>query len=131
MKIVKDRAELTDYRSQIRFGDADLSPRRLRFSIVGMLGFEIYADICKAHTPPSRFYTDAVIFDTLKRTAFAQSWQIVADVDAVKAPGNVYPAPYLAGAIDGPLLLTRDYDDLVHCLANVCIHLGNRVCEGA
>src|SRR6476646_1762801 len=96
-----------------------------------MLGFEIDPDIRKAHTPPARFYTDPVIFDTLKRTAFAQSWQLLADADVVKAPGNVCPAPYLEGAIDEPLLLTRDYDDRVHCLANVCTHRGNLVCEGA
>jgi choline monooxygenase len=69
--------------------------------------------------------------DTLKHTAFTQSWQLLADSDAVKVPGSVYPAAYLQGAIDEPLLLTRDYDDRVHCLANVCTHRGNLVCEGA
>lgn len=96
-----------------------------------MAAFEIDPDIRKAHTPPAWFYTDAQIFERLKRSAFARSWQLVADVDVVKAPGNVYPCPFLDGAIEEPLVLTRDYDDRVHCLANVCTHRGNLVCEGA
>ena len=96
-----------------------------------MAAFEIDPDIRKAHTPPAWFYTDAQVFERLKRRAFARSWQLVADVDVVKAPGNVYPCPFLDGAIDEPLVLTRDYDDRVHCLANVCTHRGNLVCEGA
>jgi len=97
----------------------------------GMLDFEIDADIRNAQTPPAKFYTDPGIFDAMKRRAFARCWQLVADADAVKAPGNVYPCAFLEGAIDEPLVLSRDYDDNVHCLANVCTHRGNLVCEGA
>src|SRR5437868_7707009 len=96
-----------------------------------MPGFEIDPDIRKAHAPPASFYTDAATFDLLKRRAFARSWQLIADAEVVKAPGNVYPCAFLEGAIDDPLLLTRDYEDRVHCLANVCTHRGNLVCEGA
>jgi choline monooxygenase len=96
-----------------------------------MAVFEIDPDIRRAQTPPAWFYTDPKTLADLKQRAFARSWQLVADVDAVKAPGNVYPCPFLEGAIDEPLLLTRDYDDAVHCLANVCTHRGNLVCEGA
>jgi phenylpropionate dioxygenase-like ring-hydroxylating dioxygenase large terminal subunit len=52
--------------------------------------FEIDSDIRRAHTPPASFYTDEDVFDQLKRAAFARSWQLVADIDAIKAPGNVY-----------------------------------------
>jgi choline monooxygenase len=96
-----------------------------------MASFEIDPDIRRAQTPPAWFYTDGQTFEALKRRAFARAWQIVADVDAIKAPGNVYPCAFLEGAIEEPLLLTRDYDDRVHCLANVCTHRGNLVCEGA
>ena len=79
-----------------------------------MPGFEINPDICKAHTPPSSFYTDASVFDALKRRAFARSWQLVADADVLKAPGNVYPCNFLDGAIDEPILLTRvSFEDFV------------------
>src|SRR6476620_960 len=97
----------------------------------GMLDFEIDADIRNAQTPPAKFYTDPGIFDAMKGRAFARSWQLVGDADAVKAPGSVYPCAFLEGAIDEPLVLSRDYDDNVHCLANVCTHRGNLVCEGA
>src|SRR5262245_55249774 len=103
----------------------------MQISIAKMLGFDIDPDIRRAQTPPASFYTDTNIFEQLKRRAFARSWQFVADADVVKAPGNVYPCAFLAGAMDDPLLFSRDYDDRVHCMANVCTHRGNLVCEGA
>ena len=96
-----------------------------------MLGFDIDPDIRKAQTPPASFYTDPQIFDALKRNAFARSWQLIADADVVKAPGHVHPCPFLQSALEEPLLLTRDYQDRIHCLANVCTHRGNLVCEGS
>src|SRR6185503_11496170 len=36
----------------------------------------------------------------------------------------------LEGSLDEPLVLTRDRDDRVHCLSNVCTHRGTLVCEG-
>jgi len=96
-----------------------------------MLDFHVDPDIRVAQTPPARFYTDPAMFEAMKRRAFGESWQFVADADVVKAPGNVYPCSLLEGAIDEPILFTRDYDDQVHCLANVCTHRGNLVCEGA
>src|SRR5215218_7849377 len=93
--------------------------------------FDIDADIRRAHTPPAPFYTDADVFAAMKRRAFARAWQFVADADVVKVPGNVYPCPLLDGAIDEPIVFTRDDADELHCLANVCTHRGNLVCEGA
>jgi len=95
-----------------------------------VLDFDIDPDIRLARTPPAAFYTDPAVFEQMKRRAFARSWQIVADADVVKAPGNVWPCAFLEGALDDPLLLTRDYDDRVHCLANVCTHRGNQVWMG-
>src|SRR5262249_37748066 len=96
-----------------------------------MQHFEVDGDIREARTPPAWFYTHPTVFDALKCRAFARSWQLIADVDAVKAPGAVYPCALLEGTIEEPLLLTRDYQDQIHCLANVCTHRGNIVCEGA
>src|SRR6266550_780226 len=96
-----------------------------------MLVFEIDPDIKRAQTPPASFYTDPQIFNDLKQKAFSPSWQLLADADVIKAPGNVYPCSFLEGLIDEPLLLTLDYNDQIHCLANVCTHRGNLVCEGA
>ncbi|MGH7179144.1 MAG: aromatic ring-hydroxylating oxygenase subunit alpha [Tepidisphaeraceae bacterium] len=96
-----------------------------------MLRFEIDPDIRRAHTPPAVFYTDPTVFEQLKRTAFTRSWQFVADADVIKSPGSVYPCLLLDGCIEEPILLTRDFDDHIHCVANVCTHRGNLVCEGA
>lgn len=96
-----------------------------------MLVFEIDADIRKAQTPPASFYTDPEVLAALKQKVFRSSWQLLADADVVKSPGNVYPCSFLDGAIDEPLILTRGYNDQIHCLANVCTHRGNLVCEGA
>ncbi|MCS7034426.1 MAG: aromatic ring-hydroxylating dioxygenase subunit alpha [Phycisphaerae bacterium] len=96
-----------------------------------MPDFQIDPDISRAQTPPARFYTDPAILEAMKRTAFARSWQWIADADVVKTPGSVYPCNFLEGAIDEPILFTRDHQDRIHCLANVCTHRGNLLCLGA
>jgi phenylpropionate dioxygenase-like ring-hydroxylating dioxygenase large terminal subunit len=42
----------------------------------------------------------------------------------------VHPFTLLPGAVDEPLLLTRDQSDQVHCISNVCTHRGTLVVEG-
>ncbi len=94
------------------------------------LDFEVHADIAQASTLPSRFYCDPNIFEVLKARLFPRTWQFIADANTVKAPGSVHPVTFLDGCIDEPLLLTRDFNDQLHCLSNVCTHRGNIVCEG-
>jgi choline monooxygenase len=89
----------------------------------------IAADIAKAWTLPSRFYTDPELHRRVIESAFAKSWQFVGDLDQVKVPGQVYPTTMLEGGLDEPILLTRDMHDNLHCLSNVCTHRGNLVCE--
>lgn len=93
--------------------------------------FQVDADVCKASTIPSAFYTDAAVFDEAKEKIFARSWQFATWIDHVKVPGSVYPFTSLEGCLDEPLLFTRDRDDQIHCLSNVCTHRGNIVCEGS
>ncbi|MBX3096293.1 MAG: aromatic ring-hydroxylating dioxygenase subunit alpha [Fimbriimonadaceae bacterium] len=92
--------------------------------------FEIDPDIAKASTPPTAFYRDPAMFDRTREALFARSWQFVGDCDMVKVPGQVHPVTYLEGMLEEPLLLTRDREDQIHCLSNVCTHRGNIVCEG-
>jgi choline monooxygenase len=49
----------------------------------------------------------------------------------VKVAGRVYPFTLLPGTLDEPLVLTRDANDRIHCLSNVCTHRGTLVVEGA
>lgn len=92
--------------------------------------FDIDPRIEHAWTPPSRFYTDAEFFRAARHPLFARSWQFLADTDAVKVPGQILPGTLLEGLLDEPLLWTRDHDDRLHCLSNVCTHRGMLVADG-
>jgi choline monooxygenase len=93
--------------------------------------FDIHPNIAEAWTPPARWYRDPAEFERSKELVFAKSWQYIGDTDLVKVPGQVYPFVLLDGILDEPLVLTRDREDQVHLLSNVCTHRGNLVCEGA
>lgn len=89
----------------------------------------INPDIAQAETLPSRFYSHPDCFEAQKESVFSRSWQFVGDTDQVKIPGQVLPFTMLEGCLDEPLLLTRDTNDKLHCLSNVCTHRGNLVAE--
>lgn len=93
--------------------------------------FTIEADIRDARTMPAWVYSSTRAFELQRELVFARSWQLVGDTDQVEVPGQVWPATFLEGMLDEPLLLTRDGQDRLHCLSNVCTHRGNLVCEGA
>jgi choline monooxygenase len=84
-------------------------------------------DITIARTLPSRVYSDPAIFARLRDNLFTRSWQLAADIEAVRIPQQVHPFAFMEGFIDEPLLLTRDSDDHLHCLSNVCTHRGTIV----
>lgn len=89
------------------------------------------ADIRKASTLPATYYQDVEAFEQGKTAYFANSWQFAADSDSVRVPGQVYPFEFMPGLLSEPLLFTRDTDDQVHLVTNVCTHRGMMVCEGA
>ena len=86
-------------------------------------------DIRRAKTIPSAVYTDPAILECLRERVFPRTWQLAADLDEVRTPRKVHPFSLLEGFVDEPLLLTRDDDDRLHCLSNVCTHRGNLVAE--
>ena len=92
--------------------------------------FEIDPEIANASTPPGRFYTDPEAYRASIDKVFAQSWQFVGDADLARVPGQVHPFTLLEGSLSEPLVITRDRDDGLHCLSNVCTHRGNLVAEG-
>ncbi|MEK6206979.1 MAG: aromatic ring-hydroxylating dioxygenase subunit alpha [Chloroflexota bacterium] len=93
--------------------------------------FDINPDIRVARTLPARVYSDPGIFRLQRERLFARTWQYAGHDDLVKVVGQVYPFTLLPGALDEPLLLTRDQKDELHCLSNVCTHRGTLVVEGA
>src|SRR4051812_15626708 len=94
------------------------------------MSFEIDADITVARTLPGRVYADAAVFHAQRDRIFARTWQYAAHDDVVKVAGQVYPFTLMRGALDEPLLLTRDANDALYCVSNVCTHRGTLVVEG-
>ena len=91
--------------------------------------FQIDDDIRRAETLPGWVYSDLETFARARERVFLPSWQLAADTDRVKVPGAVHPFTLLEGAIDEPLVLTRDREDRLHCVSNVCTHRGTPVAE--
>ena len=83
-----------------------------------------------ASTLPSAFYKDPGIYQRSIEAIFARSWQFALDLDEVRAPGTVHPITLLEGSLDEPIVVTRDMDDDLHVLANVCTHRGMQVVDG-
>jgi choline monooxygenase len=91
--------------------------------------FAVNPDITAASTLPANFYKDPSTFELVKEKVFARSWQFVGDTDHLKAPGSVAPFTLLEGCLDEPLLATRDFNDDLHVLSNVCTHRSMLVAE--
>ena len=92
--------------------------------------FNISEDISSAETLPSEFYTDEKYFQLSKEKIFSKTWQYAGNTDSVKVPGQIHPFYLLENYLDEPLILSRDRDDRLHCLSNVCTHRGNILIEG-
>jgi choline monooxygenase len=69
------------------------------------------------------------VFEACRERVFRPSWQLVTDTDRMRAPGQTLPFTLLEGMLDEPLLLTRDRDDRLHALSNVCTHRGHLVAD--
>ncbi|MFH4966870.1 SRPBCC family protein [Gaetbulibacter sp. M240] len=89
--------------------------------------FYIDPDIRKAETLPASFYKDTRLFEDLKEKVFLKSWQWIGDKALVAKKQSVHPFVLLDGYLTEPMLLTRDNDDTLSCLTNVCTHRGNLV----
>jgi len=87
--------------------------------------FLIDPDIHKAETLPSLFYRDPIILEQVKEKIFTPSWQWITDENNISTPQSVFPFEFLGPLIDEPLLLTKDLNNEVHCISNVCTHRAN------
>ena len=93
------------------------------------MDLHVAEDIREASTLPAEFYKDPAMHQRVLQRVFEPSWQFVADVDSVRVPGAVYPTIVLDGAVDEPIVFTRDNRDQLHCVSNVCTHRGMLVAE--
>ena len=82
--------------------------------------FEVDADIRKAKTLASDFYTDPGFFDQSKERIFARSWQFLCHESEIE---SLKPIHLLPGVLNEPILLSRSGGTL-SCLSNVCTHRG-------
>ena len=85
----------------------------------------IDADIRKARTLPSSWYSDDSIFQSLI-SRFSSEWHFAAhhsDLDEF----NSIPLRHIEGQTKEPMLLTKTKNGL-NCLSNVCTHRGMLVC---
>ena len=94
-----------------------------------MSAFDINPDIAHAKTISTDFYLKPEYFELAKEKVFANTWHFIGDTDQVKDPGWVTPVNLLEKYLDEPLLLSRDKENKLHCLSNVCTHRGNLLVE--
>jgi choline monooxygenase len=87
--------------------------------------FFVEPNIAKAKTLHTHFYSDPNLFQLVKQKIFFTTWQFVTNTDQLIEAGSCYPFTLLENYIDEPLLLTRDRNEELHCLSNVCTHRGN------
>jgi len=83
-------------------------------------------DIRRATTPTAAHYLDPNRYERQADAVFAGAWHLLPMME----PGmRVQPFSLLPGMLQEPLLLTRDDQDELHCLANVCTHRGMVLCD--
>jgi choline monooxygenase len=93
--------------------------------------YNVHEDITQAWTLPGDYYSDEQTYQQGKESYFAKSWQFIGDIGLAKVPGQVFPFEFMPGLIEEPMVLTRDTNDKLHLISNVCTHRGMVVCEGA
>ncbi len=87
------------------------------------LSFE--ADIARAATLPSRWYTEAEPLRLEKETVFARSWQLAGALAQVAKPGD-----YFTCEVGGEPIVVVRTPDAVKAFYNVCRHRGGPVAQG-
>ena len=93
--------------------------------------YSVDSDISAARTLESAFYRDEAAFALARERVFARAWQWLGRLDDVAASGSLAPRDLLPGALDEPLLLSRDAAGTLRCLSNVCTHRGNILVKAA
>ncbi len=91
--------------------------------------FTIDSDITQAKTLDTDFYLSRDFLQQSKEKIFANCWQFIGDTDSVKEKGWVTPVNLFENFMDEPLIISRDKNEKLHCLSNVCTHRGNLIVE--
>lgn len=83
-------------------------------------------ELARAHTLPSRFYTDPRVLEEEKTKIFSRTWQLVGRAEQVKEPGQYFTAT----VGDEPIVVARGTDERLRAFSNVCRHRAGPVAEG-
>src|SRR5215471_14772077 len=76
------------------------------------------APLAEASTIPASWYTDRRVAERERATVFSRSWQPVARLDQLGAPGC-----YATGEVAGePVVVVRGEDGVIRSFYNVCRH---------
>ena len=81
----------------------------------------------EARAMPAEFYTSTDFLSLEKENVLRREWMCIGHVGEVSNTGDFYTTELL----DEQLLVTRDTNDIVRVLSNVCRHRGNQVAEGS
>ena len=84
--------------------------------------------ISQAKTLNKEFYLSNYYFETAKSKIFQKTWHYIADKSEFNVTCNTLPNIILEEYLDEPIILTKDKDNQIHCLSNVCNHRGNLLC---
>ncbi len=93
------------------------------------MAFSVDSDITQAKTLDTDFYLKEEFLQQSKEKIFSNSWQFIGDTDQVKDKGWVTPVNLLEDFMDEPLVISKDKNEKLHCLSNVCTHRGNLIVE--
>lgn len=91
--------------------------------------FHVHPEIERAETLPASFYQSSEVFDDLKQKVFMKTAQYAGEASDISLPNQVRPVNLLDGYLNEPIILSRDSNDTLHCLSNVCTHRGNIIIE--
>jgi choline monooxygenase len=94
-----------------------------------MATFHVDHNIADAKTIDTAFYLSKKYFEESKEKIFSSTWQFIGDLDQVKEKGWATPVNLLENFLNEPLVLSKDKDDKLYCLSNVCTHRGNLMVE--
>lgn len=81
----------------------------------------------RAWTPPSRWYTDPMVYKLERSAVFGRSWQLAARTDQLVHPGD-YVTTCVAGE---PWVVVRGGDGKLRAFANTCRHKATVVARGS
>ncbi|MEL6989198.1 MAG: Rieske 2Fe-2S domain-containing protein [Bacteroidota bacterium] len=85
----------------------------------------IIKDIKKAQTLDKEFYLEEAYFQKAKDLIFSSSWQWIGQQRQFNLDiNNCHPFTLLDTYLDEPLLLSKNKQDEIKCLSNVCTHRG-------